>query len=121
MILLLVKHEIKPGIIQVEMKGSIHSGTDCRRLEQEVEGLIKTGSLRVIFDLAQVTHIDSAAIGSMVKCFSQLKKAGGVLRISGATGMLEGSFKLTKVDRVISLFPNAAAAAEDFPLPGAPA
>jgi hypothetical protein len=35
--------------------------------------------------------------------------------------MIESSLKLTKVDKVIGIFPTASAAAEDFPLPQPPA
>jgi len=114
MILEVTKHQVMPGVTALRMRGSIHTGPDCRRLEHEVDSLIREGQKRVIFDVSGLTHIDSAAIGSIVRCFSSLKKLQGDLRLAGASGMLEGSLKLTKVDRVISLFPTVAAASEDF-------
>ncbi len=116
MILLLAKHTIKPGITVVEMKGSIHAGTDCRRLENEVDELIKGNIVRVIFDFSMITHIDSSAIGSLVRSYTLLKKAGGALRLCGVKGMLDGTLKLTKVDKLMQIFPTAPAAAENFPL-----
>jgi len=116
-ILELTKRQLQPGITVVELRGSVHSGTDCRRVEQEVDALIRANELRVILDLTAVTHIDSAAIGSVVRCFSQLKKFGGSLRLAGVKGMIEGTLKLTKVDRIIQVFPTAADAAENFPAP----
>jgi len=120
MILDLARRQPKPGITVLEMKGSIHCGPDCRRVEQEVDALIRDQQLHIVFDLSGLTHIDSAAIGSIVRCFCTLKKANGDLRLAGATGMLEGSLKLTKVDRVISLYPTADAASADFPPSAAP-
>jgi len=114
MILEVTKHQVIPGVTALCMKGSIHTGPDCRRLEHEVTELIREGHKRVIFDVSALTHIDSAAIGSIVRCFSSLKKSQGDLRLAGASGMLEGTLKLTKVDRVISLFPTVAAASENF-------
>jgi anti-anti-sigma factor len=95
----------------------VHAGTDCRRVEQEVDGLIRANELRVIFDLSQVTHIDSAAIGSVVRCLSQLKKFGGSLRLAGVKGMIEGTLKMTKVDKIIQIYSTASEAAQDFPAP----
>jgi hypothetical protein len=66
-ILLLNKTIPKQGVTVLQMKGSIHSGPDCRRVEQEVEQLIGANNRFVILDLAEVTHIDSAAIGSIVR------------------------------------------------------
>jgi anti-anti-sigma factor len=115
LILHLTKVTPKPGVTVVQMKGSIHSGPDCRRVEQEAEGLIAAKQLCVIFDLAQVTHIDSAAIGSIVRCFMRLKASGGYLRLAGCAGMIEASLKLTQLHKVLDLYPTAAAAAENFP------
>lgn len=121
MILHLAKHELKPGITAIEMKGSIHAGTDCRRLELEVENLIAAKMTLVIFDFTHISHIDSSAIGSLVRSHMQLKKSGGVLRLAGVRGMLDGTFKLAKVDKLVEIFPTAAAAAENFAAPGSAA
>lgn len=115
MILHLLKSSPKPGVTIVEMKGSIHCGPDCRRVEQETETLIRAKENFVIFDLSHVSHIDSAAIGSIVRCFSRLKSSGGYLRLAGCSGMLESSIKLTQLDKILELYPTAAAASENYP------
>lgn len=115
MILELTKANPKQGVTVVQMKGSIHSGPDCRRLEQETETLIGAGKAFVIFDLTNVTHIDSAAIGSIARCYSRLKGTGGFLRLAGCTGMLDASLRLTQLHRVLEIYPTASAAAENYP------
>jgi anti-anti-sigma factor len=115
-ILHLSKSSPKKGVTVVQLRGSIHSGPDCRRLEQEVELLIGAKeNFFAIFDLSDVTHIDSAAIGSIVRCFSRLKSSGGYLRLAGCSGMLEASIKLTQLHKIMELYPTAAAAAENYP------
>jgi anti-anti-sigma factor len=114
-IFLLNKTNPKQGLTVLRMKGSINSGPDCRRLEQETETLIGAKQTFVIFDLSDVTHIDSSAIGSIVRCYSRLKTAGGLLRLAGCTGMIDASIRLTQLHRVLELYPTASAAAEDFP------
>jgi anti-sigma B factor antagonist len=116
-ILHLNKATPKEGVTVLHFKGSIHSGPDCRRVEQETENLIGTKETSVIFDLSGVTHIDSAAIGAIVRCFSRLKNSGGYLRLAGCTGMIEASIKLTQLHKVLEIYPTAAAAAENYPLP----
>lgn len=117
MILHLAKHQLRPGVTVIELKGSIHAGTDCRRLELELENQISAKAALVIFDFTQITHIDSSAIGSLVRSYTQMKKSGGLLRLAGVKGMLEGTLKLTKVDKLIEVFPTAPAAAENFVAP----
>jgi anti-anti-sigma factor len=115
-ILHFTKASPKPGVAVLHFRGSIHSGPDCRRVEQETEILIGAKETFVIFDLTHVTHIDSSAIGSIVRCFSRLKTSGGYLRLAGCSGMIESSIKLTQLHKVLELYPTAAAAAENYPL-----
>ncbi len=119
MILHFAKRILQPGLIALEMKGSIHSGPECARLEREVDSMIAVRETRVIFDMAGVTHADSAAIGAIVRCVSKLKNAGGGLRIAAAQPMITYSLKLTKLDRLIEMFPSVDQAAQDFASPGA--
>lgn len=115
MILHLTRANPKQGVTIVEMKGSIHTGPDCRRLEQETELLIGSKENFVVFDFSHVTHIDSAAIGSIVRCYSRLKASGGYLRLAGCTGMIESSLKLTQLHKVLEMYPNTASAVENYP------
>jgi anti-sigma B factor antagonist len=120
-ILEISKGQLKDGIAVLELRGSIHTGPDCRRVEHEVEDLVRGNQTRAIFDFTGITHIDSAAIGTLVRCYSKLKNAGGMLRLAGCNGMIDSSLKLTKIDKVIGIFPTASAAAENFPPPNSSA
>jgi anti-sigma B factor antagonist len=117
-ILNFTKRNLQPGVVALEIKGSMHTGPDCTRLMKEVDGLIANKETRVIFDLGGLTHADSAAIGAIVRCLTNLKKAGGALRMAAAHPMIVHSMHLTKVDKLIPMFPTVAEAAAEFPLPG---
>ena len=108
------KRAIQPGLIALAIKGNIHCGPECARLEREVEGMIAVRETRVILDMAGVKHVDSAAIGSIVRCLVKLKGAGGGLRIAAVEPMIDYSLKLTKVDKVIGVFSTVDQAANDF-------
>src|SRR4029077_18881244 len=111
------KRALQPGVTVLTMQGSIHCGPECARLEREVDEMIAAHETRVIFDMAGVTHADSAAIGSMVRCLAKLKNAGGGLRIAAVQSMIDHSLKLTKVDKVIEIFPTVDQAAKGFSAP----
>jgi anti-anti-sigma factor len=112
------KKEIRPGIIVLEMTGSIRMGPDLQRIEQELKHLLAGAPKLIIFDLSRVSSIDSAGVGQIVKCFSMLKSVGGSLRLAGVKGMLEGVFQITQVNKVIGIYPTASAAAEEQPAEG---
>ncbi len=119
MILEFTKRTLQPGLTALAMHGSIHCGPECARLEREVDGMIAAHETRVIFDMAGVTHADSAAMGAIVRCLTKLKSAGGALRIAAAHPMVDYSLKLTKLDRVIEMFPTVEQAAKGFSGPEA--
>lgn len=98
----------------MELRGSIHAGPDCQLLQQELGNVAHGRDQHVVFDLSGVTHIDSAAIGTIVTCFSRVKKSGGTLSLAGAKGMVEGTIKLTQVDKVIKLYASAAEATQSL-------
>jgi anti-sigma B factor antagonist len=114
MILDFIKRTLQPGITTLSMYGSIHCGPECERLEREVDRMIALRETRVIFDMAGVTHADSAAIGAIVRCLGKLKNAGGGLRIAGAQAMIDHSLRLTKVDKIIEMFATVEQAAQGF-------
>jgi anti-anti-sigma factor len=109
------KRQIEPGIVVFEMTGRFLMGPDCQLVDREIEAHIQRSEKKVIFDLSSVDHVDSAAVGQIVKCYSRLKKSGGMLRLAGACKMVEGVLKLTQVHKVIETYPTVQDAAKDFP------
>jgi anti-anti-sigma factor len=61
------KKQIQPGVVLLEMTGSIRIGPNCQQIEQAVEELIRRNETQVIFDLSGVTFIDSSGIGTLVR------------------------------------------------------
>src|SRR5262249_60908457 len=114
------KRAIHPGMIALGIKGNIHCGPECAQLEREVDGMIAARESCIILDMAGVTHVDSAAIGAIVRCFTKLKSAGGGLRIAAVEPMIGYSLKLTRVDKIVEVFATVDQAAREFsgPEPG---
>ena len=106
----IAQQQMERGVGVLEMKGSIHAGPDCVWIEETVAALIQEGQTRVIFDLSGVSHIESAAIASIVRCLSRLRQAQGDLRLAGASCMVEGTLKITRLDRIIGMYPTVASA-----------
>lgn len=73
--------------------------------ENELLLQIENGHNVLVVDLEQVEFIDSSGLGAIV---SGLKKVGtGNLSICGVQEDVMGVFKLTRLDRVFSIYANA--------------
>jgi anti-sigma B factor antagonist len=110
----IVRKELQPGIVVLELKGPLQMGAECKQLELAFDQLIGENKTRVVLDFTGVTKLDSGGLGKVVNCLSRLKKAGGVMRLAGVKGMVEGVLKLTLVDRLVKIYPTALEASESF-------
>jgi|SRR5579863_3638004 anti-sigma B factor antagonist len=105
---------LKEGIVVMEIEGIISMRNDCPQIDEEVEQHIQRNENRVIFDLTGVNYIESAVLGQIVKSHSSLRRAGGGLRLAGVSTMVYGVLKMTRLDRVIEIYPTALDASENF-------
>jgi anti-sigma B factor antagonist len=106
------KH-LQADIVILEITGRI-TGKECERLESATESLVREKQKKIIFDLTGVTHIDSTGIAIIVASASEVKQAGGELRLAGANMHLEQILKTTHVDRLVASYLKTADAAVSF-------
>jgi anti-sigma B factor antagonist len=111
----IIRKELHPGVVILELRGSLQMGVECKRLELAVDQLLREKQTRVVLDLSAVSKVDSGGIGKIVNCLSRLKVAGGTLRLAGVTGMIGGVLKLTQVDRLVKIYATALEASQSFP------
>ena len=107
-----IRKEILPGIFVLEMRGALLIGVACTRLQLAIEDLLAEKHTRVVLDLTGVSRVDSGGLGKIVNCLSRVRMAGGTMHLAGVNDTVVGLFKLTKVDRIVKLYPNAREAAE---------
>ena len=106
------KRLLDPDGATLSLEGWLVLGRDCQQVEGQLEDLLRENKLKVVLDLTGLTYIDSAGVGIVMKCFGKMKKAGGTLRVAGASGMVERSLKLTNLHQIIQFFPTVEAATE---------
>jgi anti-sigma B factor antagonist len=105
---------IEPDIEVVHLAGDVVLGPACQQVEMLTGRLVADGRKKIVFDLAGLIHVDSTAIGIFVRCIGLVRSAGGELRLASVPPRLVEILHTTKLDRVIPVYPNPAAAAENF-------
>ena len=110
--LTLQKNQLDSGVVVLQVSGTLTMGRDCQQVEWQVDDLLKEKQTKVVLDLLGLKQIDSTGVGIVVMCSGKLKKAGGELRIAGASGMVDTVLKMTGIDQMVKFYPTAAAAAE---------
>jgi anti-sigma B factor antagonist len=107
------KH-LQPDIVVLEITGRIVGIKECEQLEWATDSLVQEKQKKIIFNLTGVTHIDSTGIAITVASASEVKQAGGELRLAGANKHVEQILKTTNVDRLVASYLTAADAAVGF-------
>jgi anti-anti-sigma factor len=105
---------IEPDVEVLVVSGQIILGRECQRVEWAIEELIRHGHKKVVFDLTNLTHIDSTGVGIIVTCNGKMTAAGGELRLAALQPRIREILRVAKLDRVLSFYPSAETAAERF-------
>jgi anti-sigma B factor antagonist len=105
-------------IVIVGVKGDItlNKGSDVV-LRDKVRSLIQQGHLKLIIDLGQVSHMDSAGLGELVHAYATTRNKGGSLKLLGLTRRLKDLLAITKLATVFESFDQEADAIASFPAP----
>jgi anti-sigma B factor antagonist len=114
MILTIERKQIAPDVVALELAGRIILGNNSREVELKLAEILKENIHKIIFDLKDLTMLDSTGVGIIVVSQAKIKKEGGELRIAGATGVVEEILKMTSVDKLVRVFPTVEAAAVGF-------
>ena len=96
------------AILSVDGKLSIGAAVD--EFRDKWHDAIKEGAQNIIVDLSRVPIIDSSAIGSMIRCHSEISAKGGKLKLVGSHEIVRQAFKMTRLDSVFEFYDTEAAA-----------
>jgi anti-anti-sigma factor len=114
MLLQIETKQVQPDITVLTFTGKITLGRESQRVEMLVNDLLSKNQKKLVFDLTGVGYIDSTGLGIVTLCSATVAEAGGALRVAGASGLADRLFKATKLDQILSFYPNVEAACQDF-------
>lgn len=102
------------GVAILNMEGRLILGPPSESLKSKIDELVKQQVKCVVLDLGRLTFVDSTGIGVIVKCAGAIGDAGGNLTISGATGMVQKTLDMCRVNSIIPMFATREEAAKKF-------
>jgi anti-sigma B factor antagonist len=108
-----IKASEREAIAILAMKGRLTVG-EASSIRDKVTELLVQQRKNVIFDLAQVDYIDSTGLGSMVICFTTIKKAGGALKLVSLNKRNIELLLLTKLHTIFEVFSDEQDAVNSF-------
>ncbi|SRR5712691_1023227 len=103
----------REGIVILALKGRLTVG-EASTVREKVSAVVAGGRVNIILDLAHCDYIDSTGLGSMVICYTTLKKAGGALKLVNLNKRNIELLLLTKLSTIFEIFGDEQDAVNSF-------
>jgi anti-sigma B factor antagonist len=110
------KRESLGDIEVLTLKGNLDALT-APELRPTIDELVANRKIRVIFDLKELTLIDSSGVGAIVSLFKRVRMLGGDVKIACLTNQPKEIFRLLRLDRAFELFETVEEAHNKFKKP----
>ncbi len=98
-------------IASVDVRGKFIKGQGGFQLQMLVDKILTAGTNQILLNLTEVPMVDSMGIGEIVRAFTKVQDAGGLLKLVGLTERVYGALQIT---RLLSLIENFKTEEEAF-------
>ena len=94
----------------VALKGRIVLGEESSALRERIKNLVDDGKKKIVLNMANVTYIDSAGLGTLVAAHISVKKQGTTLLLSDLGNKFHEVLQITRLLTVFSVYATEAEA-----------
>src|SRR5271169_1504851 len=102
------------GVAVLDIEGRIVLGEESNAFREKVKSLLAAGKKKIILNLAQVSYIDSAGLGTLVATFHSARSQGATLKLTNLGAKFKEVLQVTKLMTVFDTYDAEAAAIESF-------
>lgn len=102
------------GITVLDIDGRIVLGEESNAFREKVKGLLAAGKKKIVLNLANVTYIDSAGLGTLVATFHSARSQGAMLKLANLGAKFKEVLQVTKLMTVFDTYETEAAAIQSF-------
>jgi anti-sigma B factor antagonist len=102
------------GVSVLDIEGRIVLGEESNAFREKVKGLLAAGKKKIILNLAQVSYIDSAGLGTLVATFHSARSQGATLKLTNLGAKFKEVLQVTKLMTVFDTYDTEAAAIASF-------
>ena len=102
--------QLENGVAAITISGRLALGGETEKLDAALTKLLAADHKTVVLDITGLDYVDSSGVGMLVSCLTKLKKAGGEMKVAGATPRIRRIFSMTGVEGLMSLYDTVAAA-----------
>jgi anti-sigma B factor antagonist len=102
------------GVSVLDIEGRIVLGEESNSFRERVKGLLAAGKKKIVLNLANVTYIDSAGLGTLVAAFHSARSQGAQLKMTNLGSKFKEILQVTKLMTVFDTYDSETAAVQSF-------
>ncbi len=102
------------GITILDIEGRIVLGEESNSFRERVKSLLAANKKKIVLNMANVTYIDSAGLGTLVATFHSARSQGATLKLANLGTKFKEVLQVTKLMTVFDVFDSEAAATQSF-------
>ncbi len=80
----------------------------------EVQPFLVADRPQIVFDCAQIRHMDAAGVDMLLQCMAEVAKRDGDLKLASLSPQAAVVLELTRTDRLFEIYENSADAVRSF-------
>lgn len=109
----IVKRQIG-DVTVLDVHGALRFGESDNMLRDAVSQLLDSGKRKVLVNLADVPHMDSAGLGEVVRCYATVGRTGGTMKLVNLTARIRDLLTITKLLTVFETYDSEDLAIRSF-------
>jgi len=102
------------GVDVLDIEGRIVLGEESNSFREKVKSLLAAGHKKIVLNLANVTYIDSAGLGTLVAIFHSSRTQGATLKLANLGSKFREVLQVTRLMTVFETYDSEAAAVQSF-------
>jgi len=108
-----IEERQRDGVAILALKGRITVG-EVTPVRDKITALVAAGQNQIVLDLKDVDYIDSTGLGNVVISYTQVKKAGGALKLAHLNKRNVELLALTRLHTIFEVFAEDTDAVNSF-------
>jgi anti-sigma B factor antagonist len=102
------------GITVLTLSGRVTLGQESNQLRTKIKDILAQGKTRLILDLADISYIDSAGLGTLVAGYTSAQSQGASMKLANLTKKFNEQLHITKLVTVFEVYDSVDDAAKSF-------
>jgi anti-sigma B factor antagonist len=109
-----IQQREREGVAILDVKGKLVLGPEDLSLRAHLTSLLSDGVRNVILNLKDVTHVDTAGVGTLVLSTEKFRSAGGRMAIVHLNPTQASVANILKLDSELDVYPDEQDAVNGF-------